>query len=109
MNNYVQTGVNLTLPAPVNVVSGEGVIVGAIFGIAAETALAGGEVDLVTLGVFKLPKIAALAIAIGDRLYWDNATKLVTKTSAGNTYIGVASTDAANPTRFVNVRLSGAF
>jgi predicted RecA/RadA family phage recombinase len=109
MKNYVQKGENLTVPAPADVLSGEGVLVGSIFGIAAETALSGADVDLVTEGVFDMPKVSALAIAIGDKVYFDAATKLVNKTSSGNTLIGVATTAAANPSGSVNVRLNGSF
>lgn len=109
MRNYVQTGTNLTLPAPANTISGAGVLVGSIFGVAAESALSGEELDLVTKGVFDLPKVSALAIAIGDRVYWDNTAKLVNKTATGNTLIGVAVSAAANPSATVNVRLNGAF
>ena len=105
--NYVQSGVNLTLPAPANVLSGEGVLVGTLFGVAAESALSAENFDLVTLGVFELPKVSALAISIGDKLYWDNTAKLVNKTATGNTLIGAAVTTAANPSGSVNVRLNG--
>lgn len=109
MRNQIQKGANLTLPAPANVVSGELVVIGAIFGVAAGNALSGEPVDLVTGEVFELPKVSALAIAIGDKVYFDSATKLVNKTSAGNTYVGVATSAAANPSGTVNVRLNPSF
>ncbi|RWQ68901.1 MAG: DUF2190 family protein, partial [Mesorhizobium sp.] len=89
--------------------SGELVVVGSIFGVAASDALSGEPVDLVTGEVFDLPKVSALAIAVGDKVYFDSATKLVNKTASGNTYVGVAVTAAANPSGFVNVRLNGSF
>ena len=105
MKNFVQTGVNLTLPSPAAVLSGDVVIVGSIIGIAAETVTPGADVDVVTEGVFALPKVSALAIAIGDTVYWDTANKLVTKTTSGNSKLGVAVTAAANPSGMVNVKL----
>lgn len=105
MKNYVQPGVNLTLPAPATVLSGQGVVIGSIFGIAAEDAASGVDVDLVTQGVFTLPKVSALAIAIGDIVYWDATNKLVTKTTTANTKIGVAVTLGANPSATVAVKL----
>ncbi|MDP3409027.1 DUF2190 family protein [Bosea sp. (in: a-proteobacteria)] len=105
MKNYVQAGKNLTLPAPANVLSGDVVIIGSILGIAAGTAASGSDLDLVTEGVFKLPKVSALAIAIGDAVYWDSTNKLVTKTASGNTKLGVAVSVAANPSGTVNVKL----
>lgn len=109
MRNHVQPGNTLTLPAPADVLSGAGVVVGNIFGVANGDALSGEPVDLDVVGVFNLPKVSALAIAIGDKVYWDNTNKLVNKTSSGNTAIGVATSAAANPSATVDVRLSAAF
>ncbi len=64
---------------------------------------------MVTRGVFTLPKVSALAIAIGDKLYWNDTVKLVNKRASGNTPIGVAVTAAANPSGTVAVQLNGSF
>jgi predicted RecA/RadA family phage recombinase len=110
MKNHVQAGVNLTLPAPYDVLSGGVVVIGNIFGVAAGDALSGADVDVVTgPEVFELPKVSALAINVGDKVYFDSATKLVNKTASGNTYIGVAVTAAANPSGTVHVRLNPSF
>ena len=109
MRNHVQPGRTLTLPAPADVKSGEGVIVGSIFGVANGDAATGEDVDLDVEGVFDLPKVSALAINPGDLVYWVAADKAVTKTASGNTKIGVATATAANPSASVNVRLNGSF
>ena len=109
MKNFVQPGDTLTLPAPYDVLSGGGALVGSIFGVAAEDALSGADVDLVVEGVFTLPKTSALAIAIGDHVYWDDTAKVVNKTSGGNTLVGVAVSVAANPSGTVDVRLNESF
>ena len=109
MRNYVQRGVTLTLPAPAAVVSGAGVQVGSIFGIAAEDCAQGWPVDLTVEGVFTLPKVTAQALAIGDVVYWDGTAKLATGIGTGNQRIGVAVTAAANPSGTVDVRLNGSF
>ena len=109
MKNYVQKGENLTLPAPYDVASGGGVKSGLIFGVAAGDALSGADVDLVTMGVFTLPKVSTDVFAFGAAVYWNDTTKLVTTTTRGNTKIGVAVTAAANPSGSVNVRLNGTF
>ena len=69
MKNYVQAGENLTLPAPYNVSSGEGALVGAIFGVSSVDALSGADVALVTEGVFTLPKEETDVIGVGDAVY----------------------------------------
>ena len=109
MQNYVQKGENLTIAAPYDVASGGGVKAGLIFGVAACDALSGADVDLVTVGVFDLPKVSTDVFAVGAAVYWDNTAKLVTSTASGNTKIGVAVTAAANPSGTVNVRLNGTF
>jgi predicted RecA/RadA family phage recombinase len=109
MKNYIQPGNTLTLTAPAEITSGGVVIVGSIIGVANDDAENGASVDVDTVGVFRLPKVSALAIAAGDVLYFDAATKLVNKTAGGNTKIGVATETAANPSASVAVRLNGAF
>lgn len=109
MKNYVQPGSNLTLPAPGAVSSGDGVLVGAIFGIASYDAAQNADVVIATQGVFTMPKVSTDAFAIGGAVYWDDAQALVTVTTAGNTKIGVAVTAAGNPSGEVAVRLNGAF
>lgn len=109
MRNYVQRGDTLTLTAPAAIASGDVVAVGSIIGVANGDAANGAPVDVDTVGVFRLPKVSALAIAAGDVVYFDAATKLVNKTASGNTKLGVATEAAANPSPTVAVRLSGAF
>ena len=106
MKNFVQPGENLTIPAPADTKSGDVVIAGAIVGVVAGDALTGADVDVVTIGVYSLPKVSALAIALGDLVYFDAATKLVNKTSSGNTKIGHAVAAAANPSATVQVKLA---
>lgn len=109
MKNYVQRGDTLDVTAAAAVASGDVVIVGSIIGIANVDAAIGETFALDVVGVFTLPKTSALAISVGDVLYYDAANKVVNKTASGNTKIGVAVTAAANPSPSVNVRLNGAF
>ena len=88
------------------VVAGGGVVVvGSIIGVANGDAAFGTPVDVDVVGVFTLPKVSALAIAIGDVVYWDATNGIVTKTASGNTKLGYAMTAAANPSASVTVRL----
>lgn len=60
-----------------------------------------------TVGVFKLSKVAADAFAIGDAVYWDAANKLVTTDDGegDNVKIGAAVTEAPATSGTVNVKL----
>lgn len=46
---------------------------------------------------------------MGDVVYYDDSSDLVTITATDNTKIGVAVEDAGNGTGTVRVRLNGAF
>ena len=109
MKNYVQKGENITVTAPAATTSGEGVLIGNLFGIAAGDAAIGEDLDLVTVGVFAMPKVSTDVLAVGDLVYWDAANSLVTADDAtgANAEIGLAVTAAANPSGSVNVRLHG--
>ena len=109
MKNYVQAGENLTIPAPCAVTSGGGVKSGLIFGVASGDAASGADVDLVTEGVFDLPKVSTDTFAIGAAVYWNDTSKLITSTTSGNTKIGLAVEAVGNPSGSVNVRLNGTF
>lgn len=111
MKNYVEPGNTITLTAPYAVTSGDGLLVGAIFGVAAGTAASGDPVETAVVGVYDLKKVASQAWAVGDKIYWDNTAKNTTKTLTSNTLIGVA-TDvvAGGATDLIGrVRLNGAF
>jgi predicted RecA/RadA family phage recombinase len=111
MKNYVQPGNTITLTAPYAVTSGDGLLVGAIFGVAAGTAILGDPVETAVEGVYDLKKVASQAWAAGDRIYWDNTAKQTTKTLTSNTLIGVATEAVAGGATDLigRVRLNGAF
>lgn len=96
-----------TLTAPYAVASGDGLVVGAIFGVASGTAALGEAVE----GVYDLKKVASQAWAAGDKIYWDNTAKNTTKTLTSNTLIGVATEAVAGGATDLigRVRLNGAF
>lgn len=106
MKNFVQPGKSIDVPAPAGgSVAGRPVIIGSLIGIASVTAVATTLISIQPGGVWTLPKTQALAIAIGDKLYWDAINNVVNKTAAGNTLIGTAVSVAANPSDTVDVLL----
>lgn len=111
MKNFIQPGNTITLPAPAAVTSGAGILVGAIFGIAAHDSGSGEPVETVTIGVFDLNKIGSEAWSVGDKIYWDDTSKRATRVATDNTLIGVALGavgSGANETTG-RVRLNGSF
>ena len=107
MKTYIQPGRVLTLTAPYAVASGAGALVGSIFGVATDAVANGATGEFLTEGVVTIAKTSALAIAVGDILYWDDTNKVVNKTSASNTKVGVAVSAAANPSATVQMKLNG--
>lgn len=106
MKNLVQqSGRNITVTAPYDLTSGDGCLVGSLFGLASNTVLSGAQVPIDTGGVYAIKKTAAQTFAQGAKVYWDNVAKSVTSVSASNTLIGVATKAAAGGDATANVRL----
>lgn len=107
MKNFLQDGRVLTVTAPSGgIISGAGLKVGDLFGVAQATAAEGKDVAIVTTGVFSMSKVSAQAWTAGAKVYWDDTNKLATTTASGNTLIGRATAAAANPTAKGNVLLT---
>jgi predicted RecA/RadA family phage recombinase len=107
--NYVQPGDTMSVAAPYDRLSGEGALVGSMFGVCVTDALSGETVQINTRGVWTLAKTSAQAWTVGAKVYWDDTNKVATTTSTSNTLIGVAAAAAANPSSTGNVRLNGSF
>lgn len=90
MKNFVQPGVNITLLAPYAVTSGQGALVGSLFGVASADYASGAAGEFVTEGVFDLTKVGSQAWTVGAKIYWDNTNERCTTTAESNTLIGVA-------------------
>ena len=103
----MQEGDIVTVTAAANMASGDGVLTGGIFGVAAADAVAGEEVEIATVGVYELPKLSTAVIAQGDRVAWNSSTGKVVVPATGMYPIGVATVAAGNGISTVKVRLDG--
>lgn len=109
MKNYVQKGETLPFTAPAGgVIGGNGYLIGSIFGVAVASIPAGEIFQGMVEGVFALPTAtgAGTDFAEGQKLYWDDTNKVVTKTATSNTFIGHAVTAKAVEGTSTTVRLS---
>lgn len=109
MKNFVETGDHLTLPAPYDRSSGQGALIGSIFGVASKDVLSGADCAFVTRGVFTLTAethATTQAIAQGGPVYWDNTNKRCTKTASGNRLIGFATVAKVSTASTVTVLLT---
>lgn len=95
MKNFIEKGEVAIVPAPADTLSGDFIVVGALYGVAQYDALSGVSVAIVREGVFDLPK-ASGAWTAGDQLYWDSNAKNFTKTVGANKPVGIAFADAAS-------------
>jgi predicted RecA/RadA family phage recombinase len=103
---YVQDGEVLTLAPGADVAVGVGYLFGAaIFGVAVNTTASGVAGPFVCDGVVTIGKTSALAISVGDRLFWDATNKVVNKTTTAQQCVGVAVMAAANPSATVQMKI----
>jgi predicted RecA/RadA family phage recombinase len=106
MKTFVQKGETLTLAPGADVATGIGFLFGAaLFGVAVRAALNGVASEFQTDGVVTIGKTSALAIAVGDRLFWDSTNKVVNKTTTAQQQVGVATEAAANPSPTVKMKI----
>lgn len=61
MKNHVQPGKTITLTAPYAVTSGDGLLAGSVFGVAAGTAALSEAVETALVGAYDLKKVASQA------------------------------------------------
>jgi len=90
MKNYDSDGDTLTITAGATTVSGDGVLVGSLFGVATGDIANGAQGTILLTGVFDLPKAPSQAWTLGAKIYWDATNKRCTNVATGNTLIGAA-------------------
>lgn len=108
MKNYIQPGDAVDIVAPANVTSGQGLLVGDMFGVCGASALSGEDVALHRCGVYELPKLEAQAWTVGQKVYWDDTNARLTSVASGNKLVGCAVLAAANPSTTGRVVLDNA-
>ena len=106
MRNFVQEGKTLTLTPSANVAAGEGYLFGAaLFGVATQSVTSGQPGEFLVEGVVDIAKTSALAISVGDRVFWVPGSKVVNVTATSQVNVGVAVAAAANPSATVRIKL----
>jgi predicted RecA/RadA family phage recombinase len=104
MKTFVQPGDVLDLDAGATVASGTGHLFGAaLFGVATVDAISGTPSSFIVRGVVTIAKTSALAIVVGDRLFWDATNSVVNKTTTAQQQVGIAIEAAANPSATVKM------
>lgn len=88
MNNFKKPGDTVTLAAPYDVASGDGALVGAIFGVAASNYAEGERGEFRRTGQIAFTRATGTANTDGQKAYWDDAARKVTPTVGQNKLIG---------------------
>ena len=107
MKNYVQPGDVITVVAPYAVTSGQGVLVGSLFGVATCDAANGTNVDIMPEGVFDITALTTDTGTAGTKMYWDNTNKRLTTTSTSNTLVGCLTAAKGSSDTTARVYLDG--
>ncbi len=109
--SLLQDGAVVTVTAPAAKNSGEGVLVGNLFGVAVINAASAASLPISTVGVHSIRKLngASSSFAQGANVHWDNTNANCTVSATSNLKIGVATAAAANTDVAVAVRLTGAW
>jgi predicted RecA/RadA family phage recombinase len=106
MKTYQQFGDVVTLTPSAAVASGVGFLFGtSLFGVATNDVAISTPGEFITQGIVEIGKTSALAISVGDRLFWDSANKVVNKTLTAQQCVGIAVEAAGNPSATVKMKL----
>lgn len=108
MKNYVQEGDYIEVVLPYARLSGEGVLVGSLFGVCVVDGASGASINIHTEGVYDLTAVtgASTDAVVGARAYWDNTNKRITPVSTSNSYVGVFMAAKATADAVARVRLN---
>ena len=108
MKNFFQSGNIITLIAPYALASGDGMLVGSIFGVATNAAASGAAVEAwVDAAVVTLAAVTADTGAVGTKMYWDNTAKKLTITATANSLVGVLTVAKTGADTTATIRMNG--
>lgn len=91
--SYIQRGetIDYTNPGTVPIAYGDVVVLTNRIGVAGEDISIGTTGSVHVVGVFELPAINNAAFAVGEQLYWDPASGVLTNVAQNNVPAGWAT------------------
>jgi predicted RecA/RadA family phage recombinase len=90
MNNFIHEGHVIQLTAPYEVMAGDGLLCGSLFGIATSWAPQGDSVGITTAGVFDLKRRVDEQWEVGEPIYWNDCTRSFTREPDDAVMVGLA-------------------
>lgn len=109
MKNFVNGGATIAMLATAITASGQGLVAGAMFGVAANSAAVGEDLVINLTGTYILTAKAADTATVGALAYWDNTAKAITTTATDNTKVGVFAEAKLAAATSATIRLNGSF
>lgn len=89
--NYIKPGEHIPFTAAANVSSGQGVVIGALLGVALTSVATGEQGEAAIEGVWELPCASAADITAGAPLTWDtSAGEFILTGAATGDLVGAA-------------------
>lgn len=107
MKNYIQEGRNLEVVLPYARLSGEGVLVGSLFGVCEVDGASGASINIDTEGVYDLTAATGASTDATQWAiaYWDNTNRRITPVSSSNTRVGLFAVAKTTAEAVARVRL----
>lgn len=107
MKNHVQEGRYVEVALPYARKSGEGVLIGSLFGVCVTDGATGDLVNIDTETVYDLTAATGTGTdaTFGAAAYWDNTAKKVTPVATSNTLVGVFLADKATTDAVARVKI----
>ena len=105
---YRQKGDYIEVTLPYARSGGQGVLVGALFGVCVVDGAIGDVINIHAEGVYGLVAATGAntnATAWSSIAYWDDTNKRITPISTNNTRVGLFSADKTTTQAFASVRL----
>ena len=108
MKNFVQPGNILDLTIPTGKNSGDGILIGDIFGVVTTDNNSGGNAvrSVAVEGVVELPKLAADAMTEGQKVNWNDSNSELQAATADKDGVATVVEDAGASTTTVKVKLT---
>lgn len=94
------------IPAPYEVYKGEFVKLGDVMGVTLAWSAIDEDVEIAIRGIFELKKVPSERWVIGEEIYWNRGTRLMTIDPIGNQLVGIAGKSSPRcSTEFGSVKL----
>jgi predicted RecA/RadA family phage recombinase len=105
---FVQNGRYVEVTLPYARKGGEGVLVGALFGVCVVDGAQGDRINIDTEGIYGLTAATGASTDSTEwaAAYWDNSNRRITPVSTSNTLVGQFAVPKTTSQAFAQVRIS---